>query len=121
VSAVTILAAASQADSGASAALDVSAFSTLRLNWAARADLGRDPQVTLSVDTAPGSGGPWREISSIEMGAREWQTAPRVTLGGFDAFVRARWSGHPRAPTPRTDVTCSLVLGLAGDGKPEAS
>jgi hypothetical protein len=124
MSAVEILAEALVADEGAGEAVDVSEHAILRLDWLALADIGRDPQVTLWIETAPTSAGPWSEVSRIQMAAFGWNTKPRVVLGTFDNFIRARWSGRIARVSKETAAGGTHVdfftLGLAGDGKPDA-
>jgi hypothetical protein len=118
MSAIEILASAAQADADASDGVDVSAFSTLRLDWSVTANQGANPQIDLHVDHAPTADGPWTELWHHRMTADgQWQTAPRTVLGGFDAFVRARWSGHGR----NANGAAAFTISLTGDGKPDAA
>jgi hypothetical protein len=126
MSAVTILSSALRADEGTGSAVDVTAFSTLRLNWSVGVDVGRSPEITLIVETAPHATlGPWRVVSEIRMahhqvGPYAWNGKPPVTLAGFDAFVRARWSGRiPRINNEQS--TNFFTLALTGDGQPNAA
>lgn len=123
MSAITILASALQDDVGAGAAVDVSAFSTLRLNWATSADLGRmGPTMFLRlfIETRAQASEPWRVIYERQLDANTWDLRPRAVLSGFDTFVRARWVGNfPRINNEQT--TKFFTIGLAGDGQPDAS
>jgi hypothetical protein len=132
MSAVSILASALQDDAGTGAALDVSAFSTLRLNWSVSADIGRMNNMghlRLFIDTAPSAGGPWHVAYERQLDANGWDPKPRTVLSGFDSFVRARWSGYfPRTtemergrPQYNEAATKFFTIGLTGDGQPDAS
>jgi hypothetical protein len=138
MSAVTILANASQARSGQSDALDVSAFSTLRLNLQLTGDHGRHPHIRTFIETAAAAAGPWRVIDE-----RRWSRVlpgtERITLAGFDSFVRLRWAGGcegegitksygaPYGPGGGTligesgAINPQFIIGLTGDGKPDAA
>lgn len=126
MSAVTILTSALQADSGAGSAVDVTAFSTLRLDWSVLADLGRDPQLSLVIESGPSAVGPFRTVYERAMAHQrpgspyEWSHAPRAVLSGFDKFVRARWSGRINR-TINEQSTNFFTIGLTGDGKPDAA
>lgn len=126
MSAVTILTSAAQPDSGNGSAVSVAAYSTLRLDWTVSADLGREPGLELFIDTAPTAAGPWRQIAEKKMDARHpasspyfWEGKPRVVLSGFDAYVRARWTGRANNNTANGDTAMKLTLALTGDGKPD--
>ncbi len=122
MSAVSILTSALQDDSGAGAAVDVSAFSTLRLNWSLLADVGRLGQgyLRLFIETRADASQPWRVIYERQMDANGFDLKPRAVLSGFDAFVRARWVGKmPRLPNEES--TKFFTIGLTGDGKPDAA
>jgi len=146
MSAVTILTQGSQARSGSSSALDVTAFSTLRLDLVARADLGVSPFLRTYVETAPATTGPWRVVDERHMttgaavgATHAWPAGftTRITLGGFDKFVRLRWAGGcegqgstktyapPYTGNGGTLISENLgtdpqfVIGLTGDGKPD--
>ncbi len=119
MSSVTILASAAQDDAGTGAAVDVSAFSTLRLNWQVDTDHGRHPHIALAIDSAPTADGPWTEVSRLSMDGspQRWVHRPRVVLAGFDSFVRARWKG--RIDRLANDTAKAFTIGLVGDGKPD--
>ena len=130
MSAVTILTNAAQARSGASSAFDATAFSTLRLDLRVSADLGVSPMLKTFVETGPTSAGPWRVIDERSYHhSRDWPTSSRVALSGFDAFVRLRWEGgrhgEPKYSGPAQEapslVDPKFVIGLAGDGQPNAA
>jgi hypothetical protein len=122
MSAVTILSSALQDDTGAGSAVDVSAFSTLRLNWSALADIGRLAygHLRLFIETGPSASGPWRTVYDRQLNQGNWEPSPRVVLSGFDTFVRARWEGKmPRINNEQT--TKFFTIALAGDGQPNAA
>jgi hypothetical protein len=126
MSATTILTSALQDDSDAGTAVDVTAFSTLRLDWSVVADLGRVKQIDLFIETGPTDAGPWHTISERRMlpshitGPYAWEANPRATLGGFDAFVRARWEGFV-SRVHGEESTNFFTIGLSGDGQPDAA
>jgi|GEM_PF-3842045 len=134
MSAITLLTSALQNDTGAGAAVDVSAYNTLRLNWTALADLGQDRNASLQIfiETAAAASGPWRAIYERQLDANGWEVAPRLVLSGFDSFVRARWAGRfgrtvnegayysytgPQGPSgsPQIAATKKFTIGLAGE------
>jgi len=120
MSAITILTSAAQNDSGTGAAVDVTAYNTLRLNWAAVADLGMQATASLRlfIDTAPSASGPWTTIYERQLDANGWELSPRVTLSGFDSFVRARWDGKfPRSGEQQrtSPITKVFTVGLTGE------
>ncbi|HKY37214.1 MAG TPA: hypothetical protein VJN18_14825 [Polyangiaceae bacterium] len=122
MSAVTILTSALQDDSGAGAAVDVSTFSTLRLNWSALADVGRLGMgyLRLFIETGPSASGPWRIVYERQLNSGGWDPAPRAVLSGFDSFVRARWDGKmPRVNNEQS--TKFFTIALTGDGQPNAA
>ena len=126
MSEVTILASALQSDTGDGAAVDVSAFSTLRLNFSALADQGRNPHLLLVIETAPHAvNGPWRVIHERRLspnvnGPYAWDCAPHAVLSGFDNYVRARWAGSIVRTINEENIKF-FTIGLAGDGKPDAA
>jgi hypothetical protein len=134
MAAVTILASALQNDSGTGAPVDVSAYSTLRLNWTALVDLGQytTTYLRLIIETAATAAGPWREIYRRQQDANTgWDCAPRMVLVGFDALIRARWEGSyprtlnegayyssvgPQGPgAPTIPAVKKFTVGLAGE------
>jgi len=125
MSAVEILAVGSQARTGTSEALDVSGFSTLRLDLTASANFGLSPWLRAYIETARVAAGPWRTIDARHYTTGSWPAAgvDRITLGGFDALVRLRWESAREAEQPssadKEDI--ALVLGLDGDGQPDAA
>lgn len=128
MSAVTLLTAALQDDSGAGDAVDVSALSTLRLDWSTLADMGRlrHGYLRLFVETRSHASVPWRVVYERQLDANSWDTKPRVVLSGFDTYVRARWEGRfPRINNEQAlnglAATKFFTIGLAGDGQPDAA
>ena len=126
MSAVEILEQGAQARTGASDAFDASGFSTLRLDLFSTADHGLHPFCHLYIETASASAGPWRVAESFSFTASnrpdDWPTKQRVVLAGFDSFVRLRWSAGRQGEwldAPET-VDIQLVVGLSGDGQPDA-
>ena len=115
MSAVSILTSALQDDAGAGAAVDVTAFSTLRLNWSVATDLGRARYLRLFIETASVAAGPWRQVHELQLDANGWETRPRLVLSGFDAFVRARWEGG-FGRTLNENATKFFTIGLTGEG-----
>lgn len=128
MSAVTILTSGLQDDVGAGAAVDVSAFSTLRLDWSALVNIGRLAQgsLRLFIETGPSASGPWRIVYEQQLNQSGWNPKLRAVLSGFDSYVRARWAGSfPRINNEQGDPRYSIApekfftIGLAGDGKPD--
>ena len=130
---VTVLTPAAQARTGTSSALDVSAYSTLRLDLTARADQGLSPRCTFVIETGLASTGPWRELHRRNFNnpphPEAWPaTGPeRVVLSAFDNFVRCRWEAARQGETPYGPAnpseaislpSMSLFLGLAGTALP---
>lgn len=122
MSAVTILTYGAKSDSGTGSAVDVSGFSTLRLNAKLVANFGKEPQLRLAIDTGPTSEGPWTEIEDRGFQARAWpaNSVCRFVLAGFDNYVRARWSGHATANVAWQNTSAELSIGIDGDGQPDA-
>lgn len=128
MSAVEILAYAAADDTGDGSAVDVSAFSTLRLDWHVVADLSRNPDITLTIETGPTASGPWTEIYRRQMvqshqisgDPYRWEALPRVTLAGFDSYVRPRWRCKADTYFGAGNRAASLSIGLSGDGQPDA-
>jgi hypothetical protein len=138
MSAVTILTNASQTRSGQSDALDVSAFSTLRLDLRLTANHGLKPRITTYVETAPAASGPWRVIDERHYSG-VFPGKERITLAGFDSFVRLRWDGGCESESltksygppysanggtlvgTRGAIDPGFVIGLSGDGRPDAA
>lgn len=118
MSAVSVLASALQSDSGAGAAVDVSAFCTLRLNWSVLTDVTRARFLRLFIETRSDSSQPWREIFREQLDANGWDLRPRVTLSGFDNFVRARWEGEFARSSNNEQTTKFFTIGLTGEGTP---
>lgn len=125
MSAITVLAAGPKAKSGTSTPLDVSAHAALRLDLTLLADLGTRPQLDLWIETGPAATGPWTELTHFRQLAGDpgysphaWQTQRRLPLSSIDTFVRARWVGQANANSGDGDP--QLVLGITGDGKPDA-
>lgn len=128
MSSIEVLAAASNlADSGNGSGVSAEAHAVARGTWSVSADLGRSPDLVLSIDTGPTSSGPWSEIWTKHLLANEgnpsnphyWHS-PRVLLSGFDKYIRARWSGRARANTGINETTAKFALGLTLDCKPDA-
>ncbi|HKO46630.1 MAG TPA: hypothetical protein VJV79_02850 [Polyangiaceae bacterium] len=131
MSAVTIVSAGAKSGVATASAVDVSSFSTLRLNAAVLANLGKQPYIDLYLEQAPASTGPWRALWSkrMETGSppgndNAWTSAVRIVLSGFDSYVRARWSAVATANIGRfngeLDNSPELNLAITGDGKPDA-
>jgi hypothetical protein len=133
VSAVTILAAGAKANASTSTPVDVSAFSTLRLNAAVLANLGKGPYIDIFIETASASTGqPWRVVwhrfqsTGTPPGANEqaWESATRIVLSGFDSFLRVRWVAVATQNFGMLngvlDNSVELNLAITGDGKPDA-
>lgn len=119
--AVTLLTLASQAKSGTSTPLDVSAFTQLRLDIQLRADLGKIPEATVAIETGPLSTGPFTEIYSHQFSAAQPSGAPnawpaasvqKLNLSPIAEFVRVKWSARATANT--SDGDPSLQLGCSG-------
>lgn len=97
--AITVLASASQAQTGTSTPLDVSNNSQARVSIVTVVDLGKDPDLSVWFDTGPTSTGPWTEINLIRMlgidlpanGRYPYLLDRRVVLDLADKFIRARW------------------------------
>lgn len=111
--AVEILASGPQAAEGQSDWFDASAYSTLRLNLLASADMGARLGADLHfyLETTEGAGRPvvtlWRERYGTALG-QTWRNRTRIALAGFDNLVRLRWEGHAEG----------LTLALAGEALP---
>jgi len=132
MSAVTILAAGAKANSGTGASVDVSAFSTLRLDFVISADCGKGPDLEIFLEQGPSATGPWRPLwqkrqntATPPGNVNSWVGAERVSISGFDRYMRARW-----AVTTSTNNgmfggvpqdSASLNLAITGDGKPDAA
>lgn len=122
MSAVTILTYAAQAATGSGAAVDVSAFSTLRLDMQLAADLGTSPELMLTIEDAPAATGPWRTVETRRFVATAvgepfgWSGRGRFLLAGFDSFIRVSWTGSAQGPG-----VPAFLIGLTGDGQPDAS
>lgn len=132
MSEVTILTSGPQARSGASEAFDASGFSTLRLDLKVSANHGVSPWVKLFVETAPAATGPWKTLVEKHYSSAQgnaWPSRERVVLAGFDAFVRLRWEGgrlgEPKYGGPAQEapdlIDPQFVIGLTGDGQPDAT
>lgn len=119
---ITLLTYAAQAESGSSAAVDVSAYSTLRLDLElAEASVCNviNPEVDITIETAPKSDGPWRPIverrkyvSGSSTETYGWTTRRRFLLSGFDKFARVSWDCPGRFATK---FPVNLSVGLAGE------
>lgn len=141
MSAVTIRTVAAADRSGESTPVDVSAFSTLRLDLQASANMGLDPTLRVEVQHGPTENGPWTVLerkqffaSRVPPDENAWPSRPtRIVLSGFDRYVRLQWwggksgearsaysAGNPNAPVAAELTDIGLVLGLAGDGQPDA-
>src|SRR5687767_4182413 len=99
MAAVELVAAGAKADSGESAAVDVSAHARLvQVIDPNATDGGTQPSVSWKFETGPTANGPWREIADERMDYMQPGTSPykwerrRVLIGAFDDFVRVKWS-----------------------------
>jgi hypothetical protein len=104
MAAITILAAGAQGRSGVSAALDVSAYSTLRLDIPLSADMGLEPYVRMYLEAAPAAGGPWAVVWERYFHyAQSWPRngRERVVVGAPDNFIRVRWEGGRQSESGR--------------------
>lgn len=126
MSAVTLLTAANVADAGAGDPVDVSAGGTLRLDWTVKANHGKNPQVELSIETAPAATGPWTQVwrrlmcaekpaTATDMNSNGWHTQPRALVPGVDRFARARWSGCARKNVELNSTTAEFNIACAGE------
>jgi len=138
MSAVTVLANAPQARSGESDALSVAEFSTLRLDLLLTADHGVQPYITTYLESGPTADGPFTVLDERHY-SRAFPGKERIVVAGFDAFIRLRWSGGsenesitrsygpPYSPTggtltgERGAIDPGFVIGLTGDGQPDAA
>lgn len=113
------------AASGTSTPLDVSAFSTLRLNLAVKADLGRSPRVNVVIESAPSASGDYTAHRTIDFDAAQPYGTPRawpsantlpIVISGFASFVRVRWSAVATRNIGPADTSPNLSLALSGEG-----
>jgi hypothetical protein len=126
MAAITLLTAGPQERSGASTPVDVSAYSTLRLNVRVAANRGHisNPTVRLYIESGPSSSGPWSTVWEQVYNSHEWPNDKRVVLGALDAFARVRWVARGASEAVKTYGNPSedpglpdlgLVFGIAGD------
>jgi len=126
MAAVTLLAAGAKADTGTGAAVDVSAAGVMRLDATVKCNHGKQPWLTLSIDSGASATGPWFEIytrtfrSGVVAGSQAWpgNSVQRLSLGGFDLFARVRWAGAAgnvsnNLPTDSTGEFDISVVGVA--------
>lgn len=139
MSSITILTNGPQARSGQSDALDVSSFSTLRLDLRLTANHGVQPYITTYIESGPTASGPWTVIDENSYKVGSFPGKARITLAGFDNFVRLRWAGGCSGDTPNRSYgppygpgggtlisetytfNPEFVIGLNGDAKPDAA
>ena len=124
MSAITLLTYGAQAKSGASDAVDVSAFSTLRLDATKLADLGQRPWLKLYIETRAAATAPWRVIWEryYTLNDADLVGKQRIVLSGFDNFVRVRWEAKRQYSQDDNDpISIGLHLGVTGDGQPDAA
>lgn len=121
MSAVTLLAAGAKADSGSGSAVDCTGCASLKLALTMKADASLNPNLTVAIDTAPGSAGPWTEIYNqrFRVSAGGGNTWPANSIARAvvapDVFCRARWSVAHSGTT-----TAALDLSIVGVGIPDA-
>ena len=120
---VTLLTAGAKANTDAGSPLDCEAINSLRLNVALSADTGKQPVLDLFIETSATTTGPWRQIYYKQFDSRQppyhdspWANTHRLSVGGYDRYVRARWStqAHRNVASPAESV--GLTLGITGDG-----
>jgi hypothetical protein len=80
------------------------------------------------IETSWSASGPWRTARELPRNANGFAFDERVVLSGFDTHMRVRWegrgahepvySGPAHEAPPLRDL--GFVLGLVGDGKPDA-
>jgi hypothetical protein len=98
------------ADAGA-VALDVSAYSTLRLTLdvtEAQANSNNPPQLCVWLETSADGANDWRELAALEASGIG---AQRKVLSGLDSFLRVRWTARSKYE----GVAHGFVWSLAGD------
>lgn len=119
MSAVTLLAAGAKAASGAGAAVDVSAHAVLRLDGTFASDQSKEADLSVVIEHGRSSAGPWSPLHEIRMrGGRDWLSAERFILTGFDDFVRVRWEARVGMGANQPNV--QLAIGITGEGTPDA-
>jgi hypothetical protein len=131
LAAVTLLAAGAKANSGTSTPLDVSAYTSLRLDASVQAyptvsTGGMGAYLQLWLETAALVNGPWsqlyycriRQCFAQGQHPEAWpaNNVQRIVANGFDNFVRARWFGAPDTESNGvpTSSTAGFQLGVAG-------
>jgi len=126
LSAVTLLAAGIKADVGVSATVDVTGHALLKLTATLRANLGKAPQLQLTVETGVAAAGPFRELYTQHFSASNWPSdnTTRIVVAP-DNFCRVRWSGGAtanvgNAGNSSNDVTGEFNLAVVGVGIPDA-
>lgn len=127
MAAIELLASASrEVGSGLGDPVDVSTYSTLRLDVTASDHTGKylwfaDIEIQDSPDGAVGNAGRWRTVETFTLDQRS-ALSRRLVLGAFDNFVRAVWTirPHPRNPPPEDGVNFPMgppnpTFGISGE------
>ena len=125
MSAVELLAAGLKAPTGTGDAVDVSAHAQLRLVVDTRGtDMGRSPEAKVWIETSRDGVAGWKVAQEIPFlhhhsaSDRYPFEARPVNIGDVDAFARVRWWSRANANTADGDP--ALMLGVAGEGIPDA-
>lgn len=90
---------------GQTSARAVGYIHTLRLALAVTAASGTTPSMTVILEHAPASSGPW--VTHTSFTAATGATTERKVVSGLDRFVRARWTVSGTTP--------SFTWGLTGE------
>jgi len=131
MAAVTLLAGGAKANSGVSTPLDVSAYTSLRLDASVQAypqPAVGGASLQLWIEHASSATAPaWallyyvRLRQALTSGPEAWppNNVQRIVAGGFDSFVRVRWLAAPECESngsPSTS-TAGLQLGVSGQAQ----
>lgn len=118
---IELLAPGAKADSGASAAVNVSPAQLLRqrINVSPETDLGILTQLRVSIETAASASGPWREVATATMrptdpapGPFAFDHSKRIIAGDLEDFARVVWATEKRDAS----AASRLSFGVAGEG-----
>lgn len=110
------------ATTGSSTALDVSYAARVMLDVALTVpDVTEQPIFDLTIESGPTDAGPWSTVAERKLAdGVTVKLTDRLSLVGFDDFIRASWSAKAIGAGSGDNVACSaLTLTITGATTPD--